>query len=451
MITKASNRPSFMPRLFVSGLAALIVVSAALTSARAVEIQTVVSDKGIKALLVEDYTVPLIALSFSFKGGASQDTEGKAGTAQLLTNMLDEGAGEIRSQAFQEKLDDVGVNYSFNASLDEFSGSIKTLSDNADDSFEMLRLMLNKPRFDAEPLERMKAARANRLRSQETDPQSISAKAYRETLFAGHPYARPSDGTLETLAAITADDLDTYRKRIFARDNLMIGVVGAIDPDRLKEVLDEIFGDLPQDAQLRLVPEIEIKPGSKVHVDFQTPQTNIRFALPGIKRDDPDFYAGYLVNYVLGGGAFSSRLYNEVREKRGLAYGVYSYLGTYDHAGIVGGGTATSAPKTQEAIDIVLKEIERMAEEGPTADELKKAKDFITGTYAISNLDTSDKIAEVLVAIQTADLGIDYIDKRKEYIGAVTLEDAKRVAARLYKGEPTIVTVGPPAAKPKVD
>jgi len=434
--------PMKIQAAFTTFLVLLIFTVQPISRAYAVEIQTVVSDKGIKALLVEDYTVPLVALSFAFKGGSTQDSDGRAGTAQLLTNMLDEGAADIESQAFQERLDDNGVNYSFEASLDEFSGSIKTLKSSDNEAYELLRLMINEPRFDEEPIGRMKAARLNRLRAQETDPQAIAGKAFRETVFGGHPYERPAEGTIESLTAITAADLEGYRKRVFARDNLVIGVVGAISPEELKPVLDRIFGKLPEKADLKTVEDLKVKTGERVAVDFNTPQTNIRMALPGIKRDDPDFYAGYLVNYILGGGSFSSRLYNEVREKRGLAYGVYSYLGTYDHAGIVGAGTATSAATTQQAVDLILAEIERMAKEGPTEAELKRAKDYIIGAYAISNLDTSGKIAGVLVAIQTSGLGIDYIDKRRDYLEAVTIDDAKRVAARLLDGEPTVITVG---------
>ena len=423
-------------------LALLIFSVQPVSRADAVEIQTVVSDRGITALLVEDYTVPLISLSYAFKGGSTEDAENKAGTSQLLTNMLDEGAADIESQAFQERLDDNGMNYSFDTSLDEFSGSIRTLKGSADESFELLRLMLNEPRFDAEPIERMKAARMNGLRAQETNPQAIAGKAFRESVFAGHPYQRPVEGTMETMVSITADDLEDYRQRVFARDNLTIGVVGAISADELKAAIDLVFGGLPEKSRLKPVEDIQVKTGERIAIDFDTPQTNIRMALPGIKRDDPDFYAGYLVNYILGGGSFSSRLYNEVREKRGLAYGVYSYLGTYDHAGIVGAGTATSADTTQQAIDLILGEIGRMAEEGPSEDELRKAKDYIIGAYAISNLDTSSKIAGVLVAIQNSNLGIDYIDKRGGYLEAVTIEDAKRVAARLLEGKPTVVTVG---------
>lgn len=435
------NFPIRLTRVVILA-AGTLIAGASLTTAYAVDIKTITSDKGIKALLVEDYTVPLIAISYSFKGGAAQDREGKEGTGQLLTNTLDEGAGPIESQDFQARLQDNGLTYSFRAGYDSFSGGIKTLRSEKEDSFELLRLMLNEPRFDAEPVDRMKASRLNRLKGQQSNPQSIAGKAFRESIFPNHPYSRPSDGTLETMAAIGPADLEDFRKRVFARDNLVVGIVGAISEDEAKAMLDTVFGALPEKADLKPVPEIAAKAGEVKHVEFATPQTNIRVALPGIKRDDPDFFAGYLVNYVLGGGSFSSRLYNEVREKRGLAYGVYSYLGTYEHAGIVGGGSATRADRSQQTVDVILAEFERMASEGPTAAELEKAKKYIKGSYAIANLDTSGKIASVLVAIQDSALGIDYIDKRASLIEAVTLDDAKRVAKKLYGGQPTVITVG---------
>ncbi|MEM1038801.1 MAG: pitrilysin family protein [Pseudomonadota bacterium] len=413
--------------------------------ARAVDIQTVTSAKGVKALLVEDYAVPLVSFSFSFKGGSTQDAEGKEGTANLLSSMLDEGAGDLDSKAFQEALDDNGMEYRFSSSVDSFSGSLRTVVDVSDRSFELMAAMINRPRFDAEPIERIKVALGNRIESAKSNPNALVTKLWRETVFKDHPYARPLTGTKETLAAITAEDLEDYRKRIFARDNLVIGVVGAISADRLKTVLDQIFGDLPEKSQRADVPELVFTAADAnrtVHMDFATPQTNIRLALPGLKRDDPDFFAAYLVNYVLGGGSFSSRFFKEVREKRGLAYGVYSYLATFDSGGLVGGGSATQADRAQTTIDVLREEIARMGREGPTQEEFDQAKAYIIGSYPISNLDTSGKIASVLVAIQTADLGIDYIDKRAEYLNAVTLEDAKRVAKDLFSTPPLVVTVG---------
>lgn len=424
---------------------ALVVGTALLhisTIAHAVDIKEITSPGGIKALLVEDYTVPLIAVSYSFKGGSTQDLPGKEGTAKLLTDTLDEGAGTIESQEFQTRLLDNGMSYRFSVGYDGFSGSIKTLRSDRGDSFELLRLMLNEPRFDSEPVERMKASRLRGLRGEETNPRQLAAKAFRELVFADHPYSRPGDGTIDTMQAIAPADLRNYVDRIFARDNLVVSIVGAINEQETGEMLDKVFGALPEKARLEAVPEMVVKTGADKHVEFDTPQTNIRLALPGIKRDDEAFFAGYLANYVLGGGSFSSRLYTEVREKRGLAYGVYSYLGTYDHAGIVGAGSATRADRAKQTVDVILSEIERMAKEGPSAEELEKAKKYIKGSYAIANLDTSGKIASVLVAIQDSGLGIDYIDKRADYIESVTLEDAKRLAAKLFGGKPSVITVG---------
>ncbi|MEM9676555.1 MAG: pitrilysin family protein [Pseudomonadota bacterium] len=439
---KALLKSITLPAVVLALSAATLVVA---SPAHAVDIQTVTSSKGVKALLVEDYAVPLVSFSFSFKGGSTQDAEGKEGTANLLSSMLDEGAGDLDSKAFQEALDDNGMEYRFSSGVDSFSGSLRTVVDVSDRSFELMAAMINQPRFDVEPIERIKVALGNRIESAKSNPNALVTKLWRETIFKDHPYERPPTGTKETLAAITAEDLEDYRKRIFARDNLVIGVVGAISADQLKTVLDKIFGDLPEESQRVDVPELVFTAADAnrtVHMDFATPQTNIRLALPGLKRDDPDFFAAYLVNYVLGGGSFSSRFFKEVREKRGLAYGVYSYMATFDSAGLVGGGSATQADRAQTTIDVLREEIARMGRDGPTQEEFDQAKAYIVGSYPISNLDTSGKIASVLVAIQTADLGIDYIDKRAEYLNAVTLEDAKRVAKELFSTPPLVVTVG---------
>ena len=172
------------------------------------------------------------------------------------------------------------------------------------------------------------------------------------------------------------------------------------------------------------------------------PQTTISFAFPGIIRDDPDFFAAYLVNHILGGGTFSSRLYNEIREKRGLAYRVYSYLSFDEHSGIISGSSATSTERADQTKRLLLDEFDRISTEGPTADELSAAKSYIIGAYAINNLNTSTSIANVLVAIQRANLGNDYIDRRESYINSVTLEDARRISRRLFSATPTFVTVG---------
>lgn len=427
----------------VFGLVAGLSLSLA-SLAEAVEIRQVTSPGGIHALLVEDYTNPLIAMRFAFKGaGSTQDAAGKEGTANLLSGLLDEGAGDIDSAAFQSRLDELGVSLSFDSSYDNFSGNFRTIVENEDAAFDLLRLAVNEPRFDQEPVERIRGQIAAGIVANEQDPGTLAGKAFRSTVFPGHPYARPAEGTVDTLKTVTADDLRAFRSKTFGRDNLVVGVVGAIDEATLKTRLDEIFLPLRETADLAEVPDVQPVTGQRDDVALALPQTQIQFALPGVKRDSPDFFAAYLANHILGGGTFDSRLYKEIREKRGLAYGAGSYLTNYDHAAMLAGATATRADKAKESIDIIRAELTRMAEEGPSQEELDRAKAFVKGSYAVQNLSSSLSIASTLVGIQLDDLGIDYIEKRQGLIDAVTLDEVKAVARRLMSVEPTIVTVGP--------
>ncbi len=443
LVKLADARSIAQTTIAATFVALALLIVAPISTANAVEIQTVTSPGGIKALLVENYTVPLIAVSMSFAGGSTQESNDKVGVTNLLSSLLDEGAGDIKSEEFQLKLDDLGVELGFDASYDSFTGRLKTLRSTKDEAFEMLRLALTEPRFDEEPIERMRAAQLSILQRSIKKPNVIAAKAWRKSVFGDHPYARTVGGTIETINKITREDIVAMHKKLLAKDNLVIGVVGAINAKELGEMLDKVFGGLPEKADIKPIPEAKLNIGEARTVELDLPQSIIRLVFDGIKREDKDFYAAYLMNYILGGGSFSSRLYTEIREKRGLAYGVYTYLGTQDRAGFVGGGTATRADRADETIKIMLAEIDRMAKDGPSAEELEKAKKYIIGSYAISNLDTSGKIASVLVAIQRENLGIDYIDKRADYLNAVTIEDTKRLARKLFSSKPTIVIVGP--------
>ena len=282
--------------------------------------------------------------------------------------------------------------------------------------------------------------------AEQNDPGELAGKAFSRTVFADHPYARPTKGTLETLATVGAADLEAFRKRIFARDNLYVGVVGDITPDELGKRLDEVFGALPETPELKPVADIQPVLGKTEAVDLAVPQTTIQMALPGVMRDDDEFFAAYLMNHILGGGSFTSRLYEEIREKRGLAYGAGSFLASYDHAAVLGISTATRAEKAEESIAIIREQLADLAENGPTAEELAKAKAYVKGAYAIRNLDSSAAIASTLLGIQLDDLGIDYIDKRQDLIDAVTLDDVKAQAEALLSAPPTIITVGPAGA-----
>jgi zinc protease len=408
-------------------------------------IQRVVSKGGIEAWLVEDYTVPLVALEMLVKGGASQDPADKAGTAYFLAGTLDEGAGPYASEAFHERLDEFAIELRFGADRDHLSGHLRTLVKHRAEAFEMLRLALIEPRFDAEPVERVRAQLEAGIRHEMNDPDAVVGRAWFETAFPGHPYGRMPHGTLESLPAIDADDLRAYRGRVLARDLLKIAVVGAIGADTLAAELDRVFGDLPATGGILDVPRVAPAGiGTRQIVDLAVPQSSIRFGAAGLARCDPDWIAATVINHVLGGGVFSSRLFREVREKRGLAYSVYSHLSPLDHAPLFMGGTSTKNERAAESLAIIEQEIHALATEGPTADEIELAKKYLIGSYAL-NFDTSTKIAGQLVRIQMEELGIDYMDRRNEQVAAVTLDDARRTARRLYgEGKLLVAVAGRP-------
>lgn len=448
--TETEWRSRFLQGALLTTLASLMLM-VSWSLANATEIQKVTSPSGIEAWLVEDHTVPIIAMDFAFTGGSTQDAPDKLGTVTMLTSLFDEGAADLDSEAFQTVLEENAIKLSFDTGRDRFYGSLRTLTPTRDQAFDLLAKALQSPRFDAGPIERMRAQWISQAKRAETNPSNILSRTFGKVAYPDHPYGRSSQGTVETLSAITRNDLVAKKEAIITRDGLIIGVVGAIDAKTLAPLLDKIFADLPEKGELKPVADVTIAETGEIHVPFSAPQTSIRFATPGIERDDPDFYAAYVVNHILGGGSFSSRLYTEIREKRGLAYGVYSYLMDMDHSNQFGGGMSTRTDNTEQALMLVKGEIARMAKEGPTAEELKSAKQFLTGSYAL-RFDSSAKIARQLVGIQAQNLGMDYFDKRNSYIEAVTLEDAKRVAKRLLKPENLlIVTVGQKNRTAKAD
>lgn len=413
------------------------------TFAHAIDIQEVKTKASLNALLVEDYTLPIIALSFSFEGGTSQDAKGKEGTVRLLSALLDEGAGDLDSSAYRAKLEELGISIGFSAGSDRFSGSMRTIREDREVAFDMLRLALNEPRFDGDAMERMRDAIRTSIVRAKADPSAIAGVKLRETLFDTHPYASPRQGTEATLGAISRDDITAMHSNIFAASNVTIGVVGAISAEELVTLLDTTFGTLPQEANLQEVPKIEPRLGLVENVDMTVPNASISLVYKGLSRDDPDFFAAHLMNHILGGGTFSSRLYREVREKRGLAYGVSSSIVTRANSNYLIAGTSTRAENQDEALSVIKEEFAKMASEGVTKEELDQAKKYVAGSYAINNLDTSGKIARVLVALQTENLGIDYINTRVKQIEAVTVEDVNRMASELLTVDPTVVTLGP--------
>ncbi|MGH6922644.1 MAG: M16 family metallopeptidase [Propylenella sp.] len=410
--------------------------------ARAASIREVTGPAGLTAWLVEDYTVPIVAMNVAFRGGAAQDPADKPGLANLMAGLLDEGAGQLDSRAFQARLEDLSITLNFDASTDAVYGNLRTLTTNLDEAFELFRVAVTEPRFDVEPVARIRGQVIASLRREESDPNDMASKLWAATMFGNHPYGRPKEGTPDSVATITAEDVKAFHARALARDNLHVVIVGAIDAERTAAALGHIFGALPEHAALSPISETAPALGATKHAVLSIPQTTVRIGGPGLKRDDPDFIAAYVADQILGGGTFSSRLYKAIREDRGLAYSVGTSLIPYDYAGAFVAATSVDAANADAAVDIMLGEVARFGAEGPTEAELAAAKDYLVGNFAL-RFDSSQKIARNLLGFKLDNLGIDYVDRRNKLIRAVTLDDVRRVAKRLWSEKLSVVTVGP--------
>ena len=433
----------------IAGRPAAVLLAAALmictaSVADATQIERVVSPGGIEAWVVHEPS-PVIAVDFAFGGGgAVQDPADKPGIANLAANLWDDGAGELDAKAFHSRLESKSIGLSFSVGRDNVRGSLRTLAANRDEAFEFLRLALTAPRFDPDAVERERTQLVSRLRRASTSPNDIASRLWWQTAFPNHPYGRPTGGTPDSVARIGIDDLKAYTKRVLARGNLKLAIVGDITSTEAGSLIDRTFGALPAQPELSPVADAAMQGlGRRIVVQLDVPQTVVTFGLRGIARSDPDFMAAYVINHILGNGSSSSRLYREVREQRGLAYGVSDSLVWLDHAAVLIGGTATRPAVTGEAIGLIEREMQRLGESGPLEQELVQAKSYLEGSYPLG-LDTSAKIAGQLVQIQLDKLGIDYIDRRASMIEAVTPADAKRVAKRLLDSGLLVTVVGQP-------
>lgn len=432
-----------MMRVLLAIAMAVVLLSPTLATAQTVT--RVVSPGGIEAWLIEDRSNPLISIELSFRGGAARDPRDKAGLSALVAGLLDEGAGSLDSLAYRGRLEDLSIHMGFSAGRDAFTGSLKTLSRNRDAAFEMLRLALSAPRFDPEPLERVRSQSLVALARDRARPERIAARAWFSTVFADHPYGVPRKGTPDSLAGLTRADLQAYVRDRFARDNLVIGVAGDIDATELAPLLDATFGALPAQAVLPPLPDVPPPPpGGLTVIARDIPQSSAFFGQRGVARDDPDFYPAYVMNYVLGGGGFSSRLTEEVREKRGLAYSVYSSLAEFDAAPMIIGGVASENSRIAQSIELITAAWRDMRDNGVSAAELDAAKRYLTGSFPLrfTNLDS---LAGMLVVMQTDDLGLDFLETRNDQVMAVTQADIARVARRVLDPEALVfVVVGQP-------
>ena len=409
------------------------------------EVRKVVTDDGLEAWLIEEKSTPVISVSLIFKGGKASDPERLTGLSALATSLMDEGAGRYNAEEFSAVLQEKAIRLSFGAGTNTLSADMETLRENKEEAFDLFRLALTEPRFDRKIVRQMKEQIYASIKAREGNPNAVAAERWAKLVYKGHPYARLLP-TKKTVKAITRANLRSFVRDRFAKDNMIIGVAGNISAEELKPLLEKTFAGLPEKSRVKDVPPFTPELSDRVDVlSMDVPQSAVLFGHKGIARDDPDFYAAVLVNYVFGGGSFASRLFNEVREKNGLAYSIDTSLDPNKIAPMITGSVGSENAKLADAIKIIQRQWKLMAEEGPTAQELKDAKTFITGSFPLA-FSSSDGLSSTLAAMQYNNLGIDYLQRYNDLINGVTLQQAKKTAARLLIPDSLFfVVVGKPA------
>ena len=436
-------------RKFFALIIAAVVFAA---PAYAITVREVKSPGGIKAYLAEDHTAPIVAITFGFKGGSAIDPEAKLGLSTMVTSLLDEGAGQLDSFAFQTELEDRAITLRFSADPDYVTGQIVSTTPNAAKAYELLRLALTQPRFDQEPVERVRRQILVGIQSRLESPGRIAGQRLMEELFGKHPYALEDEGKPETIKGITVDDLRGWVKSRFARDRLLVSASGDITAAQLQTVLDQVFGTLPATTGLKaeVPPAPIVGTGKIIRINKNLPQSVVYIGQKGLMRNDPDWYTSQVVDYVFGGGSFASRLMKEVREKRGLAYSVGTSIAPYAAGSMMIASVGTRADQAEESLKVIQAEWRKIHDEGPTQEELNDAKQYLTGAFPLRFRSTGS-VADILLAVQRDNLGLDYLDKRNSYIDSVTLDQAKALAKKLYDPDNLVVVVvgpDPTPAKP---
>ncbi|MEO1026740.1 MAG: pitrilysin family protein [Pseudomonadota bacterium] len=400
----------------------------------ATEISEVTSPGGIKAWLVQEPSIPFVSLELSFKGGGSLDREGARGAINLMVATLEEGAGDMDAQAFAKAREELAAGFGFGVGRDTATVTARFLSENRDEAIALLREALINPRFEQSAIDRVRAQVLTNLRSELTDPNSLASLEFMALAYGDHPYSSDLHGTLDSVAALTREDILNAYSDVFARDRVFVGAAGDISPEELGGILDTLLGDLPAEgASLPTAADVQVTGGITV-LPLETPQSVSMFGHVGIPRDDPDFFPAFVANQIFGGSGLQSRLSTEVREERGLTYSVGSFLVNYDHAYMLMGSLASANDRIADAIDVVRAEWEKIAQQGVTQEELDSAKTYLTGAYPL-RFDSNASIARILVGMQLDGLPKDYVNTRNDLVNAVTLEDVQRVAKRLYRAE----------------
>ena len=407
----------------------------------ALEFKKLETKSGIKFWFVEDKSIPIVSVSFSFKGGAFFDEKGKEGTSNFVASLLDEGSENFNAKQFQEKMKSLGMKLRFSVNRDSFSGTFQTIEENKKESFNLLRLALTKPTFSNDSIEKIRNQVSASIRINQSDIQRLSSEKFDENFYKDHNFSRSEIGTLESITKIKRDDLMNYLRNFLTKSNLTIGISGDVEKDELTTLIHSTFKDLAKGVNMEFnIPELRSLNKGVLNIKKKTPQTSVVFGHRGLQRNHEDFFAARIANYVLGGGGFQSKLYKKIREEKGLVYSIYSYLIPYINDGVIIGGFSTKNETVAETIDLLKSEWKKAKNIGISESELQNAKSYFIGSFS-RNFSSTLSIASLLKTIQVYNLGIEYFTERKKIIENLSLNKVNEVSKRFFEVDDLFIIV----------
>jgi len=398
-------------------------------SAGKVNIEHWKSTNGASIYFIENHDLPIVDINVDFRAGSVKDTKQKNGTASLTNHLMLMGSGGINEEDLANQFTDLGAQLNSSFDQDKSGFSLRTLSEKRGEAIDLLALVLHKPNFDNNILEREKKRYIASINQSDIMPATIASKAFMRALYGEHPYGLSSSGEVETIEKIIKKDLDSFYKNNYLSNELSIVIVGDISREEAEEIGLKISLGFPKNEMISSVPIVNYQKGQEIKISHPAKQAHLYYGAPIIKRGDPDFLSLYLGNYILGGGGFVSRLTQVIREDRGLAYSVYSYFMPYIEAGPFQIGVQTKKNQVNEAKDLIKKTVSNFIKNGPTPSELQRAKDFMIGGFPLK-LDSNKSILEYVSMMAFYKYPLDYLETFTKKIDTITAEEIKSAFQR---------------------
>ena len=415
-------------------LITLLLLSLGIVSAKVVASPQILhwtTESGVRVYFVEAPEIPILDVRLVFKAGSAQDAE-QYGLASLTSDLMDEGAGELDANAFKEQLADTGASFSAGALRDMAWLSLRTLSEqkSAEPAISLFRQAAIAPRFEQAAVERAKAAKISRIRRSAASPGTTANKAVRKAIFGDHPYAHPTEGLESTLAQISRNEVVKFHRKFYVAENAVLAITGAVTRAQAEKLANQITADLLRGEPAGPVPEVALlKEKSTNHLAFDSIQSHVRLGMPGMKRGDKDYVPLFVGNHVLGGGGLVSLLFDEVRGKRGVSYGVNSDFAPSEQLGVFVASLQTDGSQAEQALQVLTDTIDTFIKQGPPADRLAAAKQNLIGGWPL-RVDSNSEIIEYIAMIGFYGLPLDYLETFPQRVAAVTAEDIKDAFAR---------------------